>query len=76
MEVNGMVYRMDAPLHALLRIQLVISLTGIGKLRTAGEFEKEGLSRKMARGKALRNKGAYFMVEVIPLCKGLNFLRW
>ena len=71
MEVNGMVYRMDASLHGLLRIQLVINLTGIGKLRTAGEFEEKWLSRTMAWGEALRNKGAYFMIEVIPLCKEL-----
>ncbi len=54
METNGMVYRMDAPLHRALWIRVVISLTEIGKLRTAGKFKEKGLSRTMAWGRGIK----------------------
>ena len=35
MEIHGIVYRMDAPLHRLLWNELIISQTEIERLRTA-----------------------------------------
>ena len=57
MEINSMVHHIDAPLHRLLRIQPVISLTEIGKLRTAGKLEAKGMSRTMAWGRGIKNQG-------------------